>query len=53
MAHVRKERINVTLDPACKKWVDEEVKRRERQGRQSNRSQVVNEAVLKMAERGK
>ena len=52
MKQVPKVKRNVTLDRACDEWVTREVTQRRKAGRNSNRSQVVNEAVFKMAEKG-
>lgn len=53
MKQVPKVKRNVTLDRACDEWVTREVTARRKAGRNSNRSQVVNEAVFKMAEKVK
>lgn len=49
--------VTITMQPALDTWVKAEVEKRNKQGKfptkQWNYSRLVNEAVLKMAERGK
>lgn len=49
--------VTITMQPALDAWVKAEVERRNKRGKletkQANYSRIVNEAVLRMAERGK